>query len=305
MIRRFFRHIKESFKGLGRNGWMSFAAITTVAVTLTLVGLFASLIVNAQQLSQQATGNIRIAVFLSDGSTDPQETTTDESGNQVANPSYHAVYNQIEALNGVTGIEYSSKEQELARLGDTYAMLEGDENPLQDVYYVSVSNANNVSKLTEQIQAMDGVDSAQYGGDTANSVISFANYIQFGGTVATVILLLVAIFLISNTVRITIMSRGNEIQIMRLVGAKKGYIRAPFFFEGAWIGLIGAILPAAVVSYVYILATESLASGLAEQNLSLYPVNTFLPIAVGAIFGAGIIIGAYGSLISTSRFLKI
>ncbi len=305
MIRRFFRHIKESFKGLGRNGWMSFAAITTVAVTLTLVGLFASLIINAQHLSQQATGNIRIAVFLSDGSTDAAETVADEAGNQVANPAYHAVYNQIEAIKGVKSIEFSSKDTELAKLGSDYATLEGDQNPLQDVYYVTIQTANQAKSITKQIQALDGVDSANYGGDTAQNVINFANYIQVGGTVATVVLILVAIFLISNTVRMTILSRGNEIQIMRLVGAKKGYIRTPFFFEGAWIGLIGAILPAGAVSYLYLLANESLAKGLAEQNLSLYPVNQFLPYAVGAIFAAGIVIGAFGSLISTSRFLKI
>ena len=116
---------------------------------------------------------------------------------------------------------------------------------------------------------------------------------------------MVAIFLISNTIRITILSRRNEIQIMRLVGAKNGYIRTPFFFEGAWVGLIGAIIPAVVVGYLYIFAFEQFNPNLAAQNLSLYEPSPFIFYLIGAMFIVGILIGALGSILSMRRFLKI
>ena len=111
--------------------------------------------------------------------------------------------------------------------------------------------------------------------------------------------------LISNTIRITIISRSREIKIMRLVGAKNGYIRAPFLFEGAWIGLLGALVPSALVFYVYNVVYTSMNNNLADQNLYLYSPHVLVPIMVGGLFGLGILIGAIGSSISMRRFLKI
>lgn len=92
---------------------------------------------------------------------------------------------------------------------------------------------------------------------------------------------------------------------MRLVGAKSGYIRAPFLLEGAWIGLLGAVVPSALVFYVYNVVYTSMTNNLADQNLYLYSPNLLVPIMVGALFGLGILIGAIGSSISMRRFLKI
>ena len=122
---------------------------------------------------------------------------------------------------------------------------------------------------------------------------------------ATALLLVTAILLISNTIRITIISRSREIQIMRLVGAKNSYIRGPFLLEGAWVGLLGAIAPSALIYFLYQIAYQSVAPSLATQNLSLIPMNIFIPIMVGSLFLVGIVIGSLGSMISMSRFLKI
>ena len=103
----------------------------------------------------------------------------------------------------------------------------------------------------------------------------------------------------------TIFSRRRDIEIMRLVGAKNSYIRGPFFFEGAWIGLLGAILPAALVSYLYVIAYNYLMEGLVQQNLSLYQPDLAIPVGVAAMVATGIVIGSLGSVLSMRRFLKI
>lgn len=125
------------------------------------------------------------------------------------------------------------------------------------------------------------------------------------GLAATGLLLFTAVFLISNTIRITIISRSREIQIMRLVGAKNSYIRGPFLWEGAWVGLLGAILPSALVYSFYKMIYTSVNASLASQDLSLISMDVFVPGMIGALFVIGIIIGSLGSVISMNRYLKI
>jgi cell division transport system permease protein len=122
---------------------------------------------------------------------------------------------------------------------------------------------------------------------------------------ATGLLLFTAVFLISNTIRITIISRSREIQIMRLVGAKNSYIRGPFLWEGAWVGLLGAIIPSVIVYFLYKLIYTSVNTSLASQDLSLINLNLFIPAMIGTLFVIGILIGSLGSLISMNRYLKI
>ncbi|MDN6821241.1 MAG: FtsX-like permease family protein, partial [Lactococcus lactis] len=104
---------------------------------------------------------------------------------------------------------------------------------------------------------------------------------------------------------ITILSRQREIQIMRLVGAKNGYIRWPFFLEGAWVGLLGSIIPGLIVAWAYRLAFVSLTPSLQSQKLSMYATNQFIPAIVGLMAVIGILIGSFGALLSMRRFLKI
>ena len=125
------------------------------------------------------------------------------------------------------------------------------------------------------------------------------------GTAAAALLIFVAIFLISNTIRITILSRQREIQIMRLVGAKNGYIRWPFFLEGAWVGLLGSIIPSLIVAWAYRLAFVSLTPSLQSQKLEMYATNQFIPAIIGLMAVIGILIGSFGALLSMRRFLKI
>ena len=143
------------------------------------------------------------------------------------------------------------------------------------------------------------------GGVDTQRLFALGNFIRIWGLIGAGLLIFIAVFLISNTIRITIISRSREIKIMRLVGAKSGYIRAPFLLEGAWIGLIGAIPPALLLYYVYNIVYKSMYNTLQDQKLFLYSPNLLVPIMVGGLFGLGILIGAIGSSISMRRFLKI
>ncbi|HEM6578052.1 permease-like cell division protein FtsX [Streptococcus suis] len=309
MSNRFFRHFIESLKSLKRNGWMTIAAISSVAITLTLVGLFASVILNTAKLASDLEQNVRINVYLRANSTDQAETIVNEAGETVANSDYRKVYNQITALENVQSVTYSSKDEQLqkltATLGDTWNLFQGDANPLYDAYIIDTTEPQYVKTVAAEIAKIDGVTEVRDGEVETERIFKLANLVRTWGLAATGLLLFTAVFLISNTIRITIISRSREIQIMRLVGAKNSYIRGPFLWEGAWVGLLGAILPSALVYSLYKMIYTSVNASLASQDLSLISMNVFVPGMIGALFVIGIIIGSLGSVISMNRYLKI
>ncbi|HFU4449061.1 TPA: permease-like cell division protein FtsX [Streptococcus suis] len=309
MIRRFFRHLWESLKSLKRNGWMTVAAISSVAITLTLVGIFASVIINTAKLASDLENNVRINVFLRANSTDQAETIVDDEDKTVANPNFKAVYNKITALPNVETVTYSSKDEQLqkltATLGDTWNLFQGDANPLYDAYIIDTTEPQYVKSVAAEIAKIDGVIEVRDGEVETERIFKLAGMVRTWGLAAAALLLFTAIFLISNTIRITIISRSREIQIMRLVGAKNSYIRGPFLWEGAWVGLLGAALPAALVYFLYQMVYKSVNASLASQDLSLLPVDIFVPVMVGALVVIGVLIGSIGSVISMNRYLKI
>ncbi len=288
---------------------MTVASVSSVTITLTLVGVFAAVLLNVERIATGIENNIQINVYLDVDSTDSSETTTNEVGETVTNDSYHQVYDQISKVSGVESVTYSSKDEQLEKLqevyGDDWTLFDGDSNPLQDVYIVEADSPSDVKKVANKITKIEGVESVDYGGSNSDQLFSIAKFIRTWGFAGTVLLIFVAIFLISNTIRMTIMSRQRDIEIMRLVGAKNSYIRGPFFFEGAWVGLLGAIVPSIIIYFAYKTVYSSVNPQFEVQGLSLYPVDTFLPLVIGGMFLVGIIIGALGSVISMRRYLKI
>ena len=309
MIRRFFRHLGESIKNLKRNLLSTLTAVFSVMIVLSLLGVFGSVILNTQKLASDIEKNIQVNVYLDPDSSDASKTVKELSGQIVANKDYHKIYDALTKIKGVDKVTFSSKEEQKKQLietmGSSFETATGDANPLSDVYIVQTKSPDDVSRVAKEAKAIQGVDNANFGGSDTEILMSTMKRVQFWGIIATALLTIVAVLLISNTIRITIMSRATEIQIMRLVGAKNGYIRGPFLLEGAFIGLLGAALPSALVYFIYNRVFQSVNPSLVGQNLSLITPNTFIPLMIGLLFLIGICIGSLGSGISMRRFLKI
>lgn len=294
MIRTFFTHMLESMKSLKRNGWMTIASTSAVTITLILVGIFMAIIFNATKLSRDISQNVTVSVFVDIG------TTAEEMQNLEA---------ELGQIKNVESISYSNKDQQLKKIqdqmGDAWNLFEGDSNPLYDVYYLSAKEPEQTKKISEDAGKLQNVFKADYGGVSSDKIIQLAKTVQTWGLAAAALLLFVAVFLISNTIRITILSRQREIQIMRLVGAKNGYIRWPFFLEGAWIGLLGAIVPILLLTFGYSQAYNILNLQLLRSNYSMLKPEDFLWQLNLLMVGTGMVIGSVGSIISMRRFLKI
>lgn len=308
MISRFFRHLFEALKSLKRNGWMTVAAVSSVMITLTLVAIFASVIFNTAKLATDIENNVRVVVYIRKDVEDNSQTIEKE-GQTVTNNDYHKVYDSLKNMSTVKSVTFSSKEEQYEKLteimGDNWKIFEGDANPLYDAYIVEANAPNDVKTIAEDAKKIEGVSEVQDGGANTERLFKLASFIRVWGLGIAALLIFIAVFLISNTIRITIISRSREIQIMRLVGVKNSYIRGPFLLEGAFIGLLGAIAPSVLVFIVYQIVYQSVNKSLVGQNLSMISPDLFSPLMIALLFVIGVFIGSLGSGISMRRFLKI
>ncbi|WP_461213391.1 permease-like cell division protein FtsX [Lacticaseibacillus sp. GG6-2] len=288
------RHLKDSWKSLRRNGWMSVAAVSAVTVTLLLVGIFMALLLNVNRISTQVENDVRVRVYVDRGTTKKQEAKLET---------------QLKAMKQVKTVHYRSAKTELDTIvgsyGSQWKMFSGDKNPLNNVFMVDTKSPKATITVAKKAEKLRHVSEASYGGSTAKKLFKTVDTIQRWGIGFTILLLFVAVFLISNTIRITILSRADEIGVMRLVGATNGYIRWPFLLEGAWTGLLGSIIPMIVVDVGYPLVYSNAGLTTATNGYSLFPSMPFLLWLDIALAAVGVIIGALGSVVSMRRFLKI
>ncbi len=310
MIRIFFRHIWDSLKNLKRNGWMTVAAVSSVMITLTLVGVFMSVILNTTKLAGNLENNVRIVAYMKLDSHDQSKTIADpnDATKQIPNPNYQRIYNEVKAVKNVENLKFSSKEEQLKNLtdslGSVWNLYKGDANPLYDAYIIRANDSKNVQQITTDIKKISDISDVNNGGVNTKQIFALSNNIQTYGGIFALLLVFVAMFLISNTIRITIMSRSREIQIMRLVGAKNSYIRWPFFLEGAWVGLLGAILPIVLMFFLYRIVYAGVQPSLTTQELYMYKPEVFLTTMSIGLVAIGVIIGSFGATISMRRYLK-
>ena len=273
---------------------MTFASVSAVTITLALVGVFIAVILNVTKLAEDIANNISITVYV--------ETNTEQKD-------MDAVEASLDKINNVSSVTFSSKDDQLKKLtsvyGDSFNLFDGDANPLRDVYVVEADKPENVKDVSKAAAKLPNVEKADYGGDFSDKVFGIAKTVKTWGVGASIVLLFVAIFLISNTIRITIMTRKHEIQIMRLVGAKNSFIRWPFFFEGAWIGILGAIVPILATIFGYDKIYQMFNGEVIKMGYSLMAPNDLIPVVIVLMIVTGVVIGSVGSVLSMRRFLKI
>ena len=292
-IRTMWRHIRDAVKSLFRNGWSTFGAISAVSMVLLLVGIFVSLLFNMNKIATDVEQDVNVRVYI-DLAAD--ETKTEE------------LKAAIQALDAVDTVKFRSKDEELdditKSVAQEFELFKNDSNPLRNAFDVSTKNPNQTKEVATTIEKMDYVARVNYGGaraDTLFKVISTSRNVGIG---VIAVLLIIALFLISNTIRATIHARRTEIEIMQLVGATKAYIRWPFFLEGGFIGLIGSIVPIAVLWGLYLWVYKGGSDFFAGSNFSLLAPNPFLYRLSLAMAGVGVLIGSFGSIFSMRRFLK-
>lgn len=290
------RHVREGVKNLNRNGWMTFASVSAVTITLLILGAFLVLALNVNHIAQNVEKQVEIRVFL--------DVTADKAV-------IDSVEQKIDQLPKVESVKYVSKEEGLKllrdRLGEKSYLLDGleQENPLPDTLVVKTTQPQDTAETAKEIKEFQHVTNVNYGEGTVEKLFAATSTVRNVGIVFIVGLAFTAMFLIANTIKLTIVARRREIEIMKLVGATNWFIRWPFFVEGLLMGISGAILPILIlgVSYYYLL--EVLHTNLAASLFDLLPLFPLAYQVAGILLAIGAFIGIWGSMVSVRRFLRV
>lgn len=298
------RHFREGGKSLVRNGWMSFASASAIAISLFVLGVFLLLAMNLSHWAKEVEDQVEIRVFL-----DLAATPTQISQLQT----------QIGSMPAVSKVRFVSKDEGLElmreKLGkdgvDILEGFEGDGNPLPDSFTVEVLEPREIGTAAEQIEKLNKgtadplINKVEYGKGTVDMLFKATRLIQNVVLVLVVGLALTAMFLISNTIKLTILARRREIGIMKLVGATNSFIRWPFFIEGALLGIIGSSIPIFLLLYGYWQLVKNSSLTLGILLIRMLPPTEVMPKVSYLLLGIGLLIGIWGSTISVRKFLKV
>ena len=298
MISRIFRPIRDGFKGVGRHASMSIQSASAVTLALIIISLFLMFSMTVQNFTKGIEESVSISVLVDYS----KESAEDEDAISLA----------IKNISGVSTVTYSSKDEEfqyyLESFDDekTRKAFEPfkDSNPMHDAFYVETTSGSNIEAIAEEISNIEGVYKVNYGGDSAVSLISALRTIRNGGWIIALALSLLAIFQIQNTIKLTIMARADEIEIMRNVGAKNSFVRSPFMVEGLIIGALGSIIPIAITYFGYNKLYEMTGGHLISNMFSLIVPDPFIYQICGALLIIGMMVGLLGSFLSVTKYLR-
>lgn len=294
-FRIFFRSIRDALKSVVRNFSLSFASIMCTTITLILVAVAVVAAANVNNATRLIEDELTIVTYL-------KKDVTEE---QIEN-----IKSEISSYKNIEEVTFKSKDEwklEMSEYDDSFKTVLNylDENPLMDSFVLKVNDVKKLSETSEYIKAINGVDTVKYGEGMVEQVISIFDIVQKIVVVVVIALVVVTSFLISNTIKLTIFSRRNEIEIMRLVGASNITIKLPFLFEGFIIGLIGSIIPVCITIYGYVILYSRLHGKLFSNMIMLikpYPFVFWVSLIVVVI---GALVGMYGSIKAVRKYLKV
>lgn len=290
--RQFFYLIKEGFRNTWHNRLMALASVGVLVCCLMLTGFAYLIYVNVEQMFQNAYEQNVVAIYLDAGLADSQ---------------VKQVGRRLENMSNIDEVRFLSKEEFLAQYGDalldeTMDSFMGENNPLPDTYIVSMKDLSLFRDTLREIQAIRGVEEASYDANTAETLSRVRGVSLAVGGGIIVVLLVVSLFIIVNTIKLTVHNRRLEIYIMKSVGATDSYVRFPFVVEGLLLGVFAGGLGYVLIGVLY----RAILDNLTFENplLKLVPFSEqWLPLLVGFLVG-GMLVGVCGSAISISKYLR-
>lgn len=286
--------IKEAVSSLRRNSLMSIASISTVALSLLILGVFLIMVLNLNNMASSLESQVQVTAYLKDGLSDVE---TRELGTKITK------------LPGVNQVLFIDKEEAMTRfkerLGEQQSILKAldDTNPLPNAFEVKVDRPERVKPVAQAITQFKGVENAKFGQEMVEHLFALTKMVRIFGVILMAFLALAALFIISNTIRLTVFARRKEIGIMKYVGATDWFIRWPFLLEGMILGFGGALVAVVLLNQTYGALIHQVYESLAF--LPLIPQYPFITRISIVLLVAGTGIGALGSTISLRKFMRV
>lgn len=297
LIRILIRGIRDAFKSVFRNISLSLASISAISITLSIVALSLVASKNINSFTKNIRDDVTMVVLVK-MNTQKQDISGIERG--------------INKLDNIEFVAFKSKfqqKEEMMKKSDAFRIalesFSDDELPLQDSFMVKVKELENIEKTEKEIKAINGVDKVNYGKNMVNKLLSATKLIEKVMYIVVGILIIVTVFLIINTIKLTIYSRKREIEIKRLVGVSNISIKYPFVIEGIILGLIGSILPGVLIIIGYPKLYNQFGGVMFARMFKLIEPSQFVFDISLYILALGILVGMIGSLSAVRRYLKV
>ena len=288
----------EGYKNVGHNKKSSGASLAIMCATMLIFGLFFIVIENINYLVETIETEQGMQIFIEKEATDAQ---------------IEEVGNSLKLIDGVNKVTYVSKEEALnqmkEKLKNKQGLLAGwdEDNPFRASYYVTLTDLNLNDEVQSAISKIDNVAEISSKNDTINGLISVANVVRIVSITILTMLVVISIFIISNTIKLAVHARRKEISIMKYVGATDGFIRWPFIVEGIIIGVLAAVLSLVIIGLIYYAGGNALSGSIILQKVgySLLSFSDMITLLVVVYLTLGIGIGTLGSAISMRKYLKV
>lgn len=295
-INTFKYYIMDALKSLKRNKTVSLASVATVAATLFILGVFLLIVFNVNAGVKVIGSKLEVKIYLKEDLTISEKSTIERILNDVQ---------------GVSDINFETKEDALEKVKkqfgeDSKELVKGFEkkNPFPNAYVVSVERPEVVSEVVKAAEGLSGIEKIKDVREIVDKIIQITDTLKIIGLGLFLILISVSLFLIGNTIKLTVYSRKKEIGIMKYVGATDWFIRWPFIIEGMMLGISGAIVSTVALYYIYKMIFNKFANALIEfLGFTLINPQFILSTILWQFMLGGLIIGAIGSVISIRKFL--
>ncbi len=297
LFRMLGRSIRDAFKSVIRNFSLSLASISCITITLIIVALSIIASLNVQNFTKEIEKDMTIVAFIDNDATEEDIETLKEKIGNITNVDKFTYQTKVEVK------EQMKEESEIFKT--VLENWEEDESPLKDSLQIKVKDIEKISNTAERIRKLDNVSVVRYGENMVDKMISAFSSIEKVTYGIVLALILVTIFLIINTIKLTISARKKEIGIMRLVGASNFTIKTPFIIEGMILGLFGSIVPVIITTYGYLAFYNYFDGYLYSELIKLIVPEPFIYTTSLIVIGIGILVGMVGSASAVKKYLKI
>ena len=297
LFRMLGRSIRDAFKSVIRNFSLSLASISCITITLIIVALAIIASLNVQNFTKEIEKDMTIVAFIDNDATEDEIDTLKEEVDKLTNVDKYTYQTKVEVK------EQMKEESEIFKT--VLDNWDEDESPLKDSLQIKVKDIEKISNTAERIRKLENISVVRYGENMVDKMISaFASIekVTYGIVLA---LILVTIFLIVNTIKLTISARKREIGIMRLVGASNFTIKTPFIIEGMILGLFGSIVPVLITTYGYLAFYNHFDGYLYSELIKLIQPEPFIYTTSLIVIGIGMLVGMIGSAGAVKKYLKI
>ena len=293
LFRMFGRSIRDAFKSVIRNFSLSIASISCISITLIIVAASIIASSNVNNFTTLIEKDVTIVAFMN-RDTNKEGLKTFET--------------ELSKIKNVASVKYKSKE-EMMKESDLFASTMGEwsekDNPLRDSYLIKVKDIEKIKETAASIKNLENVEVVDYGEGMVEKLVSAFSLIEKISVLLVLVLIIVTVFLIVNTIKLTIFSRQREISIMRVVGASNFSIKTPFVIEGMVIGALGSIVPIIVIIYGYLALYNHFEGQLFSPLIKLIKPTPFIYQTSIAVLLIGIVVGMIGSSKAVRKYLKV